>query len=239
MKMLETLTETEKNHIINGGIEGFFKFLFNDTDAYYNEARTLCLGYYFGHSGFKTVSPAYETLINMTATANELIANIIRNKFNNKWSRVYEALVTNTYNPLNNYEHNETRNGDDTNTITYDTNVENNSDVTSKETTKSGFIVQDNTFGFNSIASVGSSDGSTTEESTVERNPEDNKSHSIQTKLGTDTHSKTATETVSKSGRDKSGSKLITEELKLRNSQTFYDIVYKDIDSITTLAIYI
>ena len=60
-----------------------------------------------------------------------------------------------------------------------------------------------------------------------------------ETHTGTDTTDITISEKLVKSGRDGSGAELITEELNLRNTQLFFDIIYADIDSIATLQIYI
>jgi hypothetical protein len=60
-----------------------------------------------------------------------------------------------------------------------------------------------------------------------------------ETKTGTETKDITIDEEIVKSGRDGSGAELVIEELNLRNTQLFFDIIYADIDSITTLQIYI
>ena len=60
-----------------------------------------------------------------------------------------------------------------------------------------------------------------------------------ETYTGTDTKDITISEKIVRSGRDGSGAELITEELNLRNTQLFFDIVFEDIDSVTTLQIYI
>ena len=60
-----------------------------------------------------------------------------------------------------------------------------------------------------------------------------------ETHTGTDTTDITIDEQIVRSGRDGSGAELITEELNLRNTQLFFDIIYADIDSIATLQIYI
>lgn len=60
-----------------------------------------------------------------------------------------------------------------------------------------------------------------------------------ETHTGTDTTDITIDEKVVRNGRDGSGAELVTEELNLRNTQLFFDIIYADIDSIATLQIYI
>lgn len=238
MKIIDTLSDEEIVRVCNGDIVGFFQFLFDENDEYISYAQPLCTGYYLGHSGYKTVAPIYETLIENSANSEILIANIIKNKFKDKWNRVYKSLISDVYNVLDNYEGSETRNSSGDNTTTYDTNVENDINSETKEKVTRGYIAQDNVFGFNSIASVGSSDGSVTEEVITETNPDENKTHNEQKKTGNDKKEFGYNDTRTKHGRDVSGSKLITEELKLRNSQNFFDIVYTDIDSIITLAIY-
>ena len=60
-----------------------------------------------------------------------------------------------------------------------------------------------------------------------------------ETHTGTDTKDILIDETEIYKGRDVSGATLINEEIMLRNTQQFYDIVFNDIDSITALQIYI
>lgn len=59
-----------------------------------------------------------------------------------------------------------------------------------------------------------------------------------ETNTGTDTTDISINETITHKGRNVSGAELITEELSLRNTQIFFDIIYDDIDSIVALQIY-
>lgn len=58
-------------------------------------------------------------------------------------------------------------------------------------------------------------------------------------KSGTDTTNRSIDETISRSGRDRDAQKLIQDEINLRIENIFFDIVYKDLDNILTLQIYI
>ena len=58
-------------------------------------------------------------------------------------------------------------------------------------------------------------------------------------KSGSDSNYNKIDERYNKRGRDSSAAKLITEELDLRSQHILYDIIYRDIDSIATLQIYI
>lgn len=145
--------------------------------------------------------------------------------------------------------------GTNSDITTYDTNVEDNGKTGTSETTTRNVEDANDVYGFNSTTPVGDTHSNETINETVVGEAEKNTSHNIQTKTGTEnkqfgineseTHSGTDTtditidEKIIRSGRDGSGAELITEELNLRNTQIFFDIVYADIDSITALQIYI
>ena len=58
-------------------------------------------------------------------------------------------------------------------------------------------------------------------------------------KTGTETKNFTIDETFSKSGRNVAGADLIQAEIEMRVKQIFFDIVYRDIDSVATIPLYI
>ena len=69
-----------------------------------DDAKALDIEYYINHSGEKFVSPLTDALYdkdNTTYLTN--LAKIILLKFANNWNRIYQAYVTETYNPLENY----------------------------------------------------------------------------------------------------------------------------------------
>ena len=267
MRIKETLTLQDKNNLfVKKDTVGFFVTLFQPTDIFFNLAYPMCLEYYTIRSANKRVAEIYDQILEFVKessgdestyiqTTNELLGtNILRPKFLDKWQRIYNALITEQYNPLNSYEEEDNKTGSENGTTTYNTNVEDNGKTSTKETTTTNIERNDDVYGFNSSSPVGESANNekTTEE--LLANADDNTTHNIQTKTGTDnknitineTESKTGTdsntlsknENITRSGRRVSASSLIQEELDLRNKQIFFDIVYKDIDSVLTLSVY-
>lgn len=175
----------------------------------------------------------------------------------------YNALINKEYTEAktgkntNTDTHNTTKAkiGTNTDNTTYDTNVEDNGNSGTQETTTRSSENTDDVYGFNSNYPVGDTVNNEIVSETIVGDSDKNTSHNIRTKTGTEnkifgvdeseTHTGTDTtdivinENIYKDGRDGTNAELITEELNLRNSQIFFDIVYTDIDSITTLSIYI
>lgn len=310
MTIKETLTTEQKITILNGGVGGLFTSLFREGDSCYTERAKMCCGYYFTNSSNKTISPSYEEVIQMVEdnpsiahTADEIIGNIIRNKYIEKWDRIYTALIGTSYNPLYGYdkethkdgdnqdkttynttdaiigvdresrEHTDTvyRTGNNSDTTTYDTNQETTGETGSKEVRERSSDGQNDIYGFNSVSPVGSDANAETVTETITGLDTDNTTHNEVTKTGTETvdknisesdigtandnsektrsdsHAKSGSDTLDKTidediteqGRNESGAELLTKEIDFRSAQIFYDIVYKDIDSIATLQIYI
>lgn len=278
MKLQETLTKQQTIDLLSGNVVGIFPSMILSTDVFYGKLYELCLGYYTARSGEKTISMTYERFISLikeqpeiNKTPEELIGNLIRAKFLEKWNRIYDVLISSQYDALNNREsvedktgnnqnkdtHNTTKakQGNNSDITTYDTNVEDNGRTGTSETTTRDVVDANDVYGFNSPSPVGDTHSNETTTETIVGEADKNTSHNIQTKTGTEnkqfgideseTHTGTDTtditisEKLVKSGRDGSGAELITEELNLRNTQLFFDIIYADIDSITTLQIYI
>lgn len=168
-----------------------------------------------------------------------------------------EFVVDRTGNNQNKDTHNTTKAKQGTNSdiTTYDTNVEDNGRTGTSETTTRNVQDANDVYGFNSSTRVSDTYSNETTSETIVGEADKNTSHNVQTKTGTenkqfginesetntgtDTTDITISEKLVKSGRDGSGAELITEELNLRNTQLFFDIIYSDIDSIATLQIYI
>lgn len=119
---------------------GFFQWL---TESM---AGDLDTEYLYLRSGEKTISPLLEH------TSLDKVASIIVSKFGDKWNRLYDAFITSTYNPLENYSMTESE--------------KTNSKVKVISSGKSG------TYGFNSDDSVPTGESST--ETTSEGNADDN-----------------------------------------------------------------
>lgn len=278
MKLFETLTHGQIIKMFNGEVVGFFPYMILSNDKFYSKLYDLCFGYYMQRSGEKTISLTYERLLQLanekytlTETAESLIGKLIRGKFIEKWNRVYDVLISEQYNALQNqdftekktgnnknvdtYNSTKAKQGTNTDTTTYDTNVEDNGNTGTSETTTRSVEDSNDVYGFNSSTPVGDTISNETTSETIVGEADKNTSHNIQTKTGTEAkqfginesenHTGTDTtdisidENVNRSGRNVSGAELINEELNLRNTQLFFDIIYSDIDSIATLKIYI
>ena len=255
MKLLETLTTQQQINILDGLESGIFDYILWDGDPFNDDKTEMAKEYYFSRSGDKTVSPFYERVLGLQLNTDEIIGNTIRSKFIDKWKRLYDVLVTQTYKPLDKMSETETReygkktdrtgNNKDTktSTVTEDGTVM----VGTSETTSRTGDTQDNVYGFNSVTPVGDTTSNETVTETVSGKKDDNVTdtdnktttdeviaHDISTNeinSGTDTYTRT--------GRDESGATLITEEIEMRNLYTFFDIVFADVDSIMTINIYV
>lgn len=279
MKLRETLTTGQIIKMFKGEVVGIFPSMILSNDKFYSKLYDLCFGYYMQRSGEKTISLTYERLLQLvsekiyttTETAENLIGKLIRGKFIEKWNRVYDVLISEQYNALQNqdfteqktgnnqnvdtYNSTKAKQGTNTDTTTYDTNVEDNGKTGTSETTTRSVEDSNDIYGFNSSTPVGDTLSNETTSETIVGEADKNTSHNIQTKTGTEAkqfginesenHTGTDTtdisidENVNRSGRNVSGAELINEELNLRNTQLFFDIIYSDIDSIATLKIYI
>lgn len=282
MKIIETLTDGNIQSIYDGKNVLLFFYLFKPEDVFYDITPQICQGYYLYHSAEKEISPLFKRLLDyqnkfypnfpqQTGIVYDKLGTLIRSTFIDKWKRVYNILITEQYNPLNNSEHNETKSGtnsatethtnsksrlgNNSDTTTYDTEVEDNGQTGTHETVTRKSDIQNDIYGFNSIDPSGDTKSTEDISETTVGDSDKNTNHNTQTKTGTetklfglnetenntgnDTSSSNTNETITKSGRDGSGASLIKEELNLRNTQIFFDIVYRDIDSIATLQIYI
>lgn len=88
-----------------------------DNDEY------LDIDYYVSHSGEKYASKFYLSMLDHNKDIT-YIANVIYNRFSEKWKRIYDAMMM-EYNPINNYDmvENENVNTDITNTSNGSSNV--------------------------------------------------------------------------------------------------------------------
>lgn len=180
--------------------------------------------YYYNHSGDKLVSPIVNKIAirdnlditkvigggvrSAVVTLNAKLAQIIINKFGRKWNRLYQALIENNYTLDENVNMNESGN--------------NKTNVKGKVTTTSS--QNNNVYPFDSSEYVPKS--SQQSDSTTEGMSNDNEH------LGSST--------FTRHGRDglKTSQELIEEEIRLRNEQNFYNIMYDDIDSVIALDVY-
>lgn len=209
MKLIETLTTQQKINMLNGSVVGIFPSMILPSDVFYSILKDLCLGYYTTRSGEKTISVTYEKIIDMTNISDEIIdspetiiGKFIRGKYLDKWNRIYNVLIQEDYNPLENSRITERKTGNNKNTDTYnttkgkqgnnsdtttfDTNVEDDGTTATKETTIRTTNDAEDVYGFNSINSVHDTESKESVNETVTSRPEDNTTHNTQKKTGTE-----------------------------------------------------
>ena len=276
MKIIETLTLEDKINLLNGSTVGFFSNLILSTDSFFSQAYNLCLGYYMNNSSNKTVSPIYENILNLITensinkSVNDIVAQMIRGKFIDKWERYYNALINENYeiledivknetsnytkNEVNNYTKNETSNYAKNETKTYNNTIKENGKTNTDITTSSTNEKNNDVYGFNSTAPVGSDLNYGTDTENVKGDKEKNTTENVKQKTGSDTNGTTGNdkkgttgnddkdttknETISRTGRNTSAQDLLQKELDFRSKNLFFNIVFRDIDSIIALEIY-
>lgn len=274
----------------NQEVVGIFETLFDPdvvAEPYGAYAYQMCLEYYTVHSGNKKVSPLFQIYNNyvwsyyaytsqkptwyvICESVNNRIASMLRAKYSDKWLRVYSTLLKSEYDALAEYEHNETKIGNDTDTtqydltltttgtntdtVTYNSATEDNGKTGSRESRVTQTDSAEGVYGFNADNASGSNTDSEVVNETIVSDPEYNTNYNKSVKSGDDTtvqdtkkselkqgsESKTfgVNETITKNGRNATGASLINAELSMRNKQIFFEIIFKDIDSIATRPTY-
>lgn len=209
--------------------------------------------YYYNKSGFKYISPYFETLIEKYELLNavsSIAVNLIL-KFKDKWNKIYNALLID-YTPTDDYNMQRIKEGGSTQNETTNRTLERNG--TENETKDTTFNRTDETtqnnnennqvFGFNSTDAVDSD--KTIGNTTNNRNVNDTQNDTIQnetTRNDTENGSRDAdnkynsTETIKGKSNESSYQKMIEDELELRKN-IFIETVYEDIDSLLVLRIY-
>lgn len=239
MKLIETLTSQQITQMVNGSVVGIFTNLFIQSDPFHSKANDMCINYYLNRSGQKTITPYFKVLIDTAEDADSIIARMIRSKFIEKWNRTYDVLLTQQYNPLDNYEFLENRKVDDETTDEGSSTVEDNGKTGTRETTTTSRTISDDVYGFNSVNPVGDTKSTEDVSDTVIGLPDENTNYNKRDEENNNKRIVDRTEDITKNGRDVTGAENLSKELNFRNMQNFFDIVFTDIDSIATLQIYI
>lgn len=230
---------------------GFWKYIVLKTDPWYTSyAKDMSIGWYLQHSWYKTLSPFFEICEAEYDTDPavesedffEAVGSVVRSKFIDKWTRIYEALNA-EYDPIetnsgsrgytNKHTYDITDTGDSS--VTYGKKVTDTgkTDTTSTDQTEAGIYGFNSTTAVDSNVSKGNGTRSTTDNGTTQQSGADS-SESTKKKQGTET----ITRSEQFSYRDKSGAELTQEEVDLRIKNVFFDIVMNDVDSIVCLNIY-
>lgn len=168
------------------------------------------------------------------------LCEIIYQRFAFKWKKIWDALKT-QYKPLDNYSMLEERTPDITKETTYDTTDERTPDLT-KTTNGTGNTTTDgetNIFGFNSTSGNPSSSMSGNQTDTITDRTETETGTDTATKTGTITDTESGKETIERSGNIgvTSSQQMLEQEWQVRQHD-FYEMIYRDIDSILCLETY-
>lgn len=182
-----------------------------------DDATTLDLDYLYSHSGEKSISNLVIKLKELdSSTFLAKLVSIIALKFEEKWSRLYLALVGSEYNPIENYDSHEIETPEITNTRTINQNI----DLTRQ--------TDNNVYGFNSSSEVPSA--SNTEHTTADG--KDNETSDVNVETGTRTIERHGNIGVT------TNQQMITQEIEMRNRFNLYEIMMQDVDSVLALPIY-
>lgn len=171
---------------------------------------------YFHNSYSKIISFLYEEVVNNSSLMSVLISSIIE-RYKDKWNRLYDSLITQQYNPIENYSMEES---EKTKVANVDSVKTNSSDSGTSNTTNDNY-------GFNSITAQPATK-STTSNSTTSTNNVD----------GTKTTDSDKTLTRKGNIGVTTSQQMLESEVILRNKYLFQDIIFKDLDDILMLDIY-
>lgn len=199
--------------------------------------------YFVSHSADKNVSPFIEKYFVISGTemspdnVDQFLLNdittILLNKYYNKWERLYNALVTSNYNPIENYNMVEERTvtGTATTTSTQELNQKTTEKRDETRTTLNDI------YGFNTTAASHTSGGTETNSTGVNGN-------TVELQTVGDGNVTTTTSELEPYKLTRSGNigvttnqQMITSELELRKND-FIDILFADVDSFLCSKIY-
>ena len=203
----------------------------NDIDG-----TTLDTEYYYNISGQKSLSPLLRNYTPITTEKMSKLANVVYNMFKTNWVKLYNTLSLD-YNPISNYEMNETettKNGrkntiSNTGTHKLDGSGSVNGTTTSKN--------ENNVFGFNSDTSVGDTENTiSASNNTTSTDSQTTTSNSTETETGDETIDRTLT----RSGNIgvTTSQQMIQSERDLWLWNYFYNVVFKNVDKVLTLETY-
>ena len=229
-----------------------------------DNAESLDLDYYYGNSYQKWLSPIVVNL--MEQFPNDYInkiSDVIVQRYKTKWSKIYNTLYKEQYEPLKNYyktiTDDEIRNETKNETNKLDSNSSDVKDSTRNTvektdtnlTTTTSSSDKNNVYGFNSSASVGDNESDSQVSENTEGSGEKNKSDRNETINDSTTNTRNETNTndlTSNTQRNKnkaetglinsSSQDLIIKEMKLRTMYNFIQIMYNDLDSVLCLLVY-
>lgn len=210
--------------------------------------RSLDREYHLNRSGQKESAPIIDALIidhpvnkYLTETDKNALANIIYNKYQDKWAR-YWRIVKIEYNPIENYSMIETETPDISHKhkvspdfkLTQSQSVE--SDITTTDTTQN----QNSVYGYNNALPVPSADTEVETQSHTLAAPESNKTVNESEQTGYTEDTETGTRELTRSGNIgvTTSQQMAQSEIDLWRDYNFYNAVMLDIDRVLTLLVY-
>lgn len=196
-------------------------------------ADEIDVEYYLNHSGQKTISPMFRTLIKVKTEDDVVdypaviskLAKIIADKFTDKWNKLYESFINGEYNPLDNYNMEEV----ETPNLTHDSTEKTKTKI---ETETENEITEERVHGFNSTEPVPSGESEKNGKVTVSGGADDNEVSTISHDTGTRALKRHGNIGVTLAQR------MLQAEIDLRTNFNFVDMLMKDVDSVLTLDIY-
>lgn len=228
MKLNEVFTDYVNN--------GIFTFL-NNLDVPWkslNIFKQLNLIYHGNHSGKKEVSPMLDSLIteeSLTENDKTLIAMSIFSIFSVKWQKLYATLSL-EYKPLENYDMQETEKttGNIENTDSFNGTI--NTSVNNKQNSSSNKT--SSLYGFNSVTDVNSDKDNVTDDSTITETGE-----TKEVREKNNMNNSTEDRTLTRHGNIgvTTSQQMLQSEIQLWQ-WTFFNDVFKDIDTILTIQMY-
>lgn len=239
--------------------DSYYKYLYDLNIGYYfNRSGEKLISPTF--KNFKEISDNYYELLG-TYIRNKFSykwKKVYEALENTQYTLEHEYTYSETKNGTNtdktNYNSSTTLTGNNKDEKTYDTETINDGNVGVDETTTRNTDSDSGIWGFNSSTPAPTETENMVLNESFVKDKDKNTTHNIETKTGTDTIDYSLNQTESKDGDDTktftineskniNGRKnpitdLIEKELNLRNKELFFDIVYKDLDSVLTLSIY-
>jgi hypothetical protein len=226
--------------------------------------------YYYGHSGEKNISVLFYNLlvqtntdlttdiINTPQSIYTTLANIIINRFRNNWNKIYLSYVGSEYNPIHNYNMEETEkintkittNNNNIEKINSKLVIENNSSENTTLDTDIENNVKNQIYGFNSVNGVNSDNQNSKGSQNSNSNTTNNNTQTQTRDVNTNYNEENREEIIERNSdnnyihKERSGNigvtttqKMLMEELELRK----YDLItriFDDIDKIITNPLY-
>lgn len=227
LKLIETISNDERILVLDNKADtvGVMPTMILSSDSFYKLSPEIGCELYMNY-GKRRTSVYYNSLLEVAELSqveqplyavNRLIGQNIRNKYIDKWNRIYSALVTN-YSVLDNIEHGETtiytdeehrgysdtKNNtvESTDTTTYDVRTDENTATSTDETVVTERTVGDSVYGYNSEISVPDNETLTNETVNTSGNAENNTTNSKNVKTGTESVGGTETESGNSTGSE-------------------------------------